>query len=140
MGDERADNKKRGFLIVTAAMLGIAAPGCVSDPPPNNPPQVYSSGGSTVMVQQPQYVQPAQPVYNNGVSVGVYNGGAVVRMGGSAVAVPMPGYGRMGGPPVAVPVQPVYRAPVYQGGGRMGGSRMGGGGYAAPSGGGRMYK
>jgi hypothetical protein len=122
MGNERAESK-RGFVIVTAAMLGLAAPACVSDPPASYPPKAYSSGGATVVVNQPGYT--AQPTY--------YNNGA-------AVATPV--YGRMGAPPVATPVQPVYRPPQQQyqygrmGGGYPSGGRMGGG-Y---SGGGRMYK
>jgi hypothetical protein len=113
MSNQRPHDR-RTFTILTAAMLGVVAPACATEPAPDPvmaQPAAVSSGGSTVYVQQPAaptvMVQPAygttsttyqpQPTYV-----------APARMGGD----PTGGYpsgGRMGG---------------YSSGGRMGGARM----------------
>jgi hypothetical protein len=109
---------RRAFTILTAAMLGVVAPACATEPAPEPvaaQPTAVSSGGSTVYVQQPA----AGTVYVQ------------------------PGYGTA---PTTYQQQqqPTYVAPARMGGDRMGGgyssgSRMGGGyGTGSRMGGSRM--
>src|SRR5262245_62148081 len=106
MSNQRPHDR-RTFTILTAAMLGIVAPACATEPAPEPvaaQPAAVSSGGSTVYVAPPA----------------------------AGTVVVQPTYGTTS---TTYTTQPTYVAPGRMGGDRMGGYSSGGrmGGYSSGS-------